>query len=514
MSRRNRLGRGAALAVAGLLAGCAVGPDFKTPRVAEANHYTSGTDPTLTSGAQGISQRLRPGAQVAADWWHLFNCAPLDAIVAEALLRNPGLQAAQASLRESEDRLQSGYGVFFPQAQADAAASRQRYSAVKLGQSAPASLFNLFTLTASASYVLDIFGGERRAIEGMRAETDIQRATEQATYVTLISNIVNAMIAAAAYRAEIDATQALIELQREQVRLAEVQVRGGIAPYSTVLSLRSQLASYEATVPQLQQRLAQGNDLLATLVGREPANWSPPIVRLADLRLPADLPVSLPSELVRQRPDILLAEATAHVASANVGVATAAMFPELTLNASYSANGAQTGNLLSAEGRAWNIGGGLTAPLFEGGALRYQRKATIDAYRVAMALYRQTVLTAFAQVADTLLALEHDASALSAQDEALDAAKEALHLVQTNYEAGLATYLEVLTADAQFHQAVLNDVQAVAVRYQDTVALYVALGGGWWSVKDPALELDHQDARQSSVPAGIPAERPRETTPR
>jgi len=431
---------------------------------------------------------------VAADWWRLFNSPPLDAIVAEALARNPGLEAAQASLLQSEDSLRSGYGIFFPQAQADAAASRQRYSTVKLGQSTPGSIFNLFTLSASASYVLDIFGGERRMLEGMRAEVDLQRATEQATYVALISNIVNTIVAAAAYRAEIDATQDLIELQRQQVGLAEVQSRSGVAPYSTVLSLRSQLASYEATIPQLQQKLAQSSDLLATLVGQVPANWSPPDVRLGDLHLPADLPISLPSDLVRQRPDIRVTEAAAHAASANVGVATAAMLPGITLNGTYSVNGPRANNLLSADGRAWSLGGDLTAPLFEGGTLWYRRKAAIDAYRMSMALYRQTVLTAFAQVADTLLALEHDASTVAAQDQALEAAKDALHLIQTNYEAGLDTYLEVLSADAQYHQAVLNDVQAIAVRYQDTVALYVALGGGWWNI-DPAT-----GARSSESP--------------
>jgi len=331
-------------------------------------------------------------------------------------------------------------------------------------------------------------------LEGMRAEVDLQRATEQATYVALISNIVNTIVAAAAYRAEIDATQDLIELQRQQVGLAEVQSRSGVAPYSTVLSLRSQLASYEATIPQLQQKLAQSSDLLATLVGQVPANWSPPDVRLGDLHLPADLPISLPSDLVRQRPDIRVTEAAAHAASANVGVATAAMLPGITLNGTYSVNGPRANNLLSADGRAWSLGGDLTAPLFEGGTLWYRRKAAIDAYRMSMALYRQTVLTAFAQVADTLLALEHDASTVAAQDQALEAAKDALHLIQTNYEAGLDTYLEVLSADAQYHQAVLNDVQAIAVRYQDTVALYVALGGGWWNI-DPAT-----GARSSESP--------------
>jgi NodT family efflux transporter outer membrane factor (OMF) lipoprotein len=309
----------------------------------------------------------------------------------------------------------------------------------------------------------------------------LQRATEQATSLILVSSILNTVIAKAAYHAEINATQQLIALVSEQVRLAEVQARAGTVPYSNVLSLKSQLASYEATVPQLEQKLAQSDDLLATLAGYAPAEWRAPDISLNELTLPGDLPVSLPSDLVRQRPDILVAEAAAHAASANIGVATAALLPSVTLSGNYSANTLTTGELFAPGSRAWSIGAGIEQPLFEGGTLWFKRKATVDSYRQAAALYRQTVLGAFGQVADTLRALDHDAVALEAQDEALGTAAEALHLVQVNYEAGIATYLDVLNADAQYHQSVINELQAVALRYQDTVALYVALGGGWWN---------------------------------
>lgn len=472
---------GAALLLGALLGGCAVGPNFERPAAPPVDHYVSGTDPAATVTAHGAAQRFTPGARVAADWWRLFGCERLDAVVAEALRGNPGLAAAQASLRQSEDNLRSGYGIFYPQAEADAAATRQRFSPLKFGSGATSSIFNLFTLSASVSYALDVFGGERRMVEGLHAQVDLERATEQAAYLTLISNIVNTVIARAAYRAEIDATQQLIAMQRQQVQLAEVQASAGTAPYSSVLALRSQLASTEASVPQLEQRLSQSDDLLATLVGHVPAEWSAPDIGLDELTLPAELPVSLPSELVRQRPDVLVAEATAHGASANIGVATAALLPSLTLTGSYSANSTSTGQLTAANGRAWDFGAGLTQPLFEGGTLWFRRKAALDQYHQAAALYRQVVLGAFAQVADTLRALEHDAAALRAQDEALASAREALHLVQANYAAGLDTYLDVLSADAFYHQALISELQAVAVRYQDTVALYVALGGGWWT---------------------------------
>jgi NodT family efflux transporter outer membrane factor (OMF) lipoprotein len=478
--RRSRASHCGAALLGCLIAGCAVGPNFERPAAPAVTHYSQGADPAETAPAQGTAQRFKPGEKVAADWWRFFNSPALDSIVTEALAANPGLEAAEASLRQSEDTLRSGYGIFYPDIEAGAAATRQRFSPLHFGQSTPSSIFNLFTLSASVSYALDLFGGERRMIEALHAQVDVQRATEQAAYLTLISNIVNTVVARAAYRAVIDATHELIGLQREQVELAQVQVRAGTVAYATVLTLQTQLAATEATIPQLEQRLAQADHLLATLVGHVPAQWSVPEIALADLSLPAELPVSLPAELVRQRPDVLAAEATAHSASANIGIATAALLPNITLSGSYSANGTTTSQLSSADGRAWNVGAALTQPLFEGGTLWFRRKAAIDQYQQAGALYRQVVLAAFAQVADTLTALEHDAAALEAQDEALSSAKDALHLMQTNYAAGLATYLEVLLADTQYHQAMINDVQAIAVRYQDTVALYVALGGGWW----------------------------------
>ena len=476
--------RTAAFALAALFCACAVGPDFKRPQAPAATHYAPGSDPAQTIAAQGAVQRFRPAEMVASDWWRLFKSPAVDAVVAEALAGNPGIEAAQASLRQSEDTLRSGYGIFYPDIAVGAAASRQRVAPEKIGVKAPATIFNLFTISASVSYALDVFGGERRVVEALHAQVDVQRATEQATYLTLIANIVNTVIAGAAYRAEIEATQQLIELQRQQVRLTEVQWHAGTVPYANLLLLQTQLASNEATVAQYQQRLAQSEDLLATLTGHLPAEWQAADIRLTDLTLPQDLPVSVPAELVRQRPDILAAEATAHTASANVGVATAAMLPAITLSGAYNANGTTTGSMLSSDGRAWNVGASLTAPLFEGGTLWFRRKAAIDNYQQAMALYRQVVLGAFSQVADTLKALEYDAVALRAQDAALASAKEALHLVQINYEAGLNSYLDVLIADEQYHQALTNDLQATAVRYQDTVALYVALGGGWWREGD------------------------------
>ncbi len=456
-------------------AGCAVGPDFRRPAAPTERGYTS-EPPHDTTGADGKAQRFVEGQPIAANWWQMLRCPALDAIVGRALAGNPGLEAARATLRRSQDSLRAGYGVFFPQVDARAGVSRQRYNIAP--GALPSSTFNLFTLSGSVSYALDIWGGARRQAEVLGAAVDAQKYSLAAAQVMLTSNVVDAVIAQAAYREEIDVTKATILLLREQVRIASAQATGGTVSYSNVLSLQSQVASTEATLPAAEQKIDQASDLLAALAGSPPATWAQPSVALSDLQLPEDLPVSVPSQLVRQRPDVLIAEAELHAANASIGVATAAMLPNLTLSAGYGANST---DLSGPAGPFWNLGAGLTQPIFHGGALYYQRKAAIDARDAAAAEYRQTVLGAFQQVADTLRGLGHDAEALKAQTEAVETAEKAMQLIQANYQAGLATYLQVLIADIQYVQTKVGYVQAVAQRLQDTVALYVALGGGWWN---------------------------------
>jgi NodT family efflux transporter outer membrane factor (OMF) lipoprotein len=476
----------AALAVAALgAAGCAVGPTFHRPAAPAVTQYTQDALPATTAAGGGTAQRFTSAEAISADWWRVFRSAALESIIREALAKNPGLEAAQANLRASHDELRSGYGIFYPAVDADAAATRERYATVDLGQTTPGSVFNLFTVGASVSYALDLFGGERRLIEQLHAEVDVARATEQATYITLIANVVNTVVARAAYQAELDSTARLVDIQQDQVHLAEVQERAGIVSYSSLLTQRSQLAAYQADIAQLRLKLAQTDDLLASLCGHTSGDWSAPPVSLAELSLPDDLPLSLPSDLVRQRPDILVAEATAHAASANVGVATAALFPSITLSGAAAAASNNAHALFPANGRAWSVGAAATVPLFQGGTVWYKRKAAIDEYQQTMALYRQTVLGAFAQVADTLHALDQDAQAQLAQDAARDNAALNLALVRANYSAGTAGFADVLGMDAMLQQATVSDVQATAVRYQDSVALYAALGGGWWNAATP-----------------------------
>jgi NodT family efflux transporter outer membrane factor (OMF) lipoprotein len=461
------------------MAGCTVGPDFVRPKPPAVERYTTGAQPVATVSAEGQAQYFKEGVKISAEWWQLFNSPKLDDMIRQAMDHNPTLQAAQAGLRRSQDLLRAGYGVFYPQVDAGFDATRQKLSQARFGGSATSSsIFNLYTLSANVSYALDVFGAERRTVEGLEAQVDFQRFTVEGTYLTLTGNIVNTVIARAAYIEEIRATEQIIDTLKEQVRITEVQAQAGTVPYSNVLSIQSQLAGTEATLPPLRQKLSQAGHLLAVLTGRTPDEGAPPQIDLADIKLPGDLPITLPSELVHQRPDILAAEAELHSSSADIGVATAALYPSITLTGSYGVENTSFGNLFKDSG-IWSLGGDILAPIFHGGSLKYRKEAAIEAYNQSFAVYRQTVLSAFAQVADTLRALEHDAEALSAQSRALNAADEALRLVQVNYRAGTVNFLQVLTADNLYYQAKTGYLQAKAQRIQDTVGLFVALGGRW-----------------------------------
>jgi len=487
---RSSVQRGAGLsAILALLGGCAVGPNFVRPAAPDTDRYTHEAQPEATVKADGQAQHFTPGTDIPADWWRLFKSPQLDAVVRQAISNNPTLQAAEASLRQSQDNLRAGYGLYFPQGHAGASASRQLTAPVQQGSQSSGSIFNLFTASGTISYTLDVFGGKRRTVEGLRAQADSQRYESKAAFLALSANVVNTSIARAAYAAQIRATEQLIDLENQQLHLAETQARAGTAPYSTVLSVRSLIAANQALLAPLNQNASQAEHLLAMLEGVVPSKANLPDIDLAELSLPADLPLSLPSDLVNQRPDILLSEALMHVASANIGIATAAMFPSFSLSGTYGGASTTLANL-SAVSKFWSIGPTATTPVFQGNSLWYVRRASIDAYQQSQANYRQTVLGAFEQVADTLKALEHDAEGLQAQVEARRAAGEALNLLQVNYRAGLVAYPDVLAADVQFHQATLGYLQAVAQRHQDTVALFVALGGGWWNEARPAAKKE------------------------
>jgi NodT family efflux transporter outer membrane factor (OMF) lipoprotein len=463
------------------LAGCAVGPNFHRPEAPKVDGYATRGDPTTTIEADGHAQTITRGADVVAGWWRLFGSDAASQTVARAIANNPNLEATRASLRRSKDLMRAGYGAFLPQVDAQLGGAYQQASALKFGQNTPASDFSLYTVGGTVSYAIDIWGGQRRQVESLAAQVDAAKYTLDGAYIVLCGNVISALVSRAMYRAQADATRAIVALEKDQLRVTEAQATGGTVPYANVLSIRSQIASTEALVPQLEQKSSEAEHLVAALVGEAPASWTPPDVKLADFTLPTNVPLSLPSKLVRQRPDILVAEAQLHSANAQIGVATAAMLPNITLSASGGANNTSLDNLFAANGLFGSVGAGLTTPLFHGGTLANQRRAAVDARDQALATYKQVVLAAFEQVADTLRALEHDAEQLEAEKEAVDSAEEASKLVEANYRSGIANYLQVIVANEQHAQAEIAYLQSVAQRFQDTIALYVALGGGWWN---------------------------------
>ena len=480
--RNNLLHKAAACALALLLGACAVGPDFTRPAAPAGARYLPRGDLPASTSAIGRTQHFRYGADIDASWWRGFHSPAINTLVEAAIVGNPDLKAAQASLAQAQDNLRAGQGIFFPQLQGGFDVTRQRLSPAQ-GARGLGGIFNLFTLSATVGYALDLFGGERRTVEGLRAAAQAQGYTTQAAYLALTGNVVNTALARQAYADEIIAVRQLLSLQTQQLELVETRVRAGGQAYADLLSLRGARASNFALLAALQARRDQADHLLHALLGQTPGEAPIPEFSLAQLRLPTTLPISLPSELVRQRPDLLAAEARLHQASANIGVASAALFPSIMLGGDYGWAANDAGTLGHGGQSLWSGGASVQQPIFQGGMRWFNRKAAIDAYQVSLQTYRGTVLAAFQQVADVLKALQHDAEALQANDEACRNAAEGLRLIQANYAAGLANYLQVLSADSQYRQASIAYLQALAQRYQDTVALYVALGGGWWHVE-------------------------------
>ncbi len=489
-------------AAAAALASCTVGPDYRRPEAPAGAGYAAGPLPSQTAAAPvagGAEQRFVYGREIPAEWWQVFRSPELDRLIRAALADSPTLEAAQAALRVSEENLRATTAVLYPSVDARLGASRQQISGASQNQpQARIPAFNLYNASVNVSYQIDASGGARRELESLEAQIDYQRYQIAATYLTLTSNIVTTAVSEASLRAQIGATRDIIDAQQRSLALVEKQLALGAISRAEVLVQRAQLAQTRAALPPLEKALAQTRNALATLVGRTPASAQLPQFELAGLALPRELPLSLPSELVRQRPDIRAAEALLHEASAQVGVATAAEYPQLTLSASYGTVATKTGDLFGANSMIWNAGAGLLQPIFHGGALKAQERAAVAAYDRAMAQYRQTVLGAFQNVADALRALEGDAQALKAQAEAAAAARASYELAHSQFELGATSTLVLLNAEQQYQRSRIGLVQAQAARYADTAALFQALGGGWWH--DAAAQAPNSEPAGSRNP--------------
>jgi NodT family efflux transporter outer membrane factor (OMF) lipoprotein len=482
-----------------LLAGCAVGPDFAAPAAPDIAAYDVTPPPPLTADG---AQELQPGEQIPAEWWTLFHSDSLNRLITQAIAGNPDLASAEASLRVAQDNLAAGDAALFPVVSASFSSQRQKTSAAANDGLFPGYTYTLHNASVGVSYGLDVFGGTRRAIEGLQAQADAARFEKEAVYLTLTANVVTAAITEASLRDQIEAAQTVIEDQEKTLQILQARFTSGAVARSAVSQQQATLASAKTALPPLEHQLAVTRHLQSALIGKLPAGEFEAKFTLADLTLPAQIPLSLPSKLVEQRPDIREAEENLHAASAAIGVAEAARLPEITLSADIGSMANVLSKLFSPGNGFWDFGGAAAETIFDAGALADKEDAARDTYDQAAAQYRKTVIAAFQDVADTLHALQADAQSLNARTDAEKAAADSLSLIQTQFTAGAVSMAELLNAEQLEQQAKSALVQAKAQRYADTAALFAALGGGWWN-RD-ATSIADNNSPPSHLEKGLP----------
>jgi NodT family efflux transporter outer membrane factor (OMF) lipoprotein len=477
------------------LAACAVGPNFKRPAPPKAAGY--GNAPMqgeiAAPGPDGSAQHFVAGEDIPSQWWTLFRSPALNHLVDQALTGNPDVGAAQAALRQAHELYLAQRTAFFPVAEGNFSGTRAKNALGTIAN--PTSLpqanpyYNLYTAQLTISYLPDVFGGVRRAVELAKAQADSTRFQLEATYLTLSSNVVVTAVQEASLRGQIAATMRLLDLQHQLTDKVQRQRMLGTANDLDVLAQQSLEAQTAQTLPPLQKQLGQTRDALTALLGRLPSDEPADTFRLDDLTLPTDLPVSVPAKLIEQRPDVRQAEENLHAASAAVGVAIANMLPNLALSGDIGTTGLAMQQLFSPNTGFWSIGGSLTQTLFDAGALLHKKRAADAALDQAAAQYRSAVILACQNVADSLRALQADADAVKASADAQRAAKKTFDLAQHQRELGTITLVAVLIAEQAYQTAELALVQAEANRYSDTAGLFQALGGGWWNrTEEPRYE--------------------------
>jgi NodT family efflux transporter outer membrane factor (OMF) lipoprotein len=486
--RKTRVSRLIALVALLITSGCAVGPNFKRPAAPNVPGYTPSLPTTTSSSpnvAGGEAQTFAQGRDIPGDWWTLFHSKPLNDLIERSLKNNPDLKSAQAALLVARENTLAQRGAYYPQVSGSFSATRAKTSEeISPVPSFTTFQYSLFTPEVSVSFVPDVFGLNHRTVESLKAQQEQARYVVAATNITLSSNVAAAAIQEASLRAQIDATNELIKINTNMLDVLRKQFDKGYVGRLDVAAQEAQLAQIAATLPPLLKQLAQQRDLLAVLSGGFPNEDLIEKFELSSLQLPQELPLTLPSKLVEQRPDVLQAEENLHSASALIGVARANRLPSFNLTGDIGSMALAFGNIFSAGNGFRDATAGVTQPIFEGGALMHKERAARAAYVQADEQYGSTVLTAFQNVADTLHALEQDADGLKAAVAARDAAKVTLDLTTRQMQAGYVSYLALLSAEQSYQQAVINLVQAQSNRYADTAALFQALGGGWWNRPD------------------------------
>ena len=482
MERKPQVGLAAATVIAILLAGCTVGPHYRPPAPPTVTTYDRAPEPSQTvnsAGAAGTAQHLNPAMDVPAQWWTLFHSPQLDRLVREALANSPTLAQASARLKQAQEESNARTGATkYPSANATVSAQREQVDLATFGVPFPSPPpFSLLNGSVAVSYALDLFGATRRLIEGLNAQVEYQRWQLQGARQMLAGNVVSAAIRQAQLNSQIQISRQVLALQQHQLNITEQRVQAGGIPTYEINRQRTLVEQTRAGIPPLEQQLAVVNHQLAVLIGKTPAAAQIDSISLDSLQLPQEMPLSVPSSLVHQRPDIRAAESLLHQASTNVGVATANMYPQIVLSGSIGGIGTN----FTSGSEVWNVGASLAQPIFNGGALRAEKRKAVAAYEEAGSGYQQTVLHAFREVADALRAIENDAQTLQARTEAATQAEVTYQIASQRFNAGGISQLSLLDAQRQYEQTLLERATSAANRYTDSASLFQALGGGWWN---------------------------------
>jgi NodT family efflux transporter outer membrane factor (OMF) lipoprotein len=467
----------AGLLIIGVLAGCTAGPNFERPAATTSQAYSAASEPAAPAPAEVSAQDVVLGAPVSPEWWTSFGSKSLDDIVSDALEASPTLVAARATLEQAQQLTIAAGGARYPRLDATAGAGRQKYGKQFLGPLTAPPPFTYFSGGLTVNYAFDFSGGVARTVEERRALAEYQRQELRAAQLALSGDVVTQAIAIASASERLRTLNDLLEQDRHNLQLVQQSFAAGNTTRVDVLFAQSQLANDETLLPPAQQELEVARHALAVLVGRSPAEWAAPQLDFSTLTLPAKLPLSLPSELVRQRPDILASEAQLHAATAEVGVASANLYPHVTLTGTVGDQALTLGSLFASGNGVYSLTSGLTAPLFDGGTLRATRRADVDAMQARLANYQESVLQSLRQVADVLGAIDHDAQLLAAETRAVDAAQASLKLARESYQAGNSGILQVLDAERAVQRSRLEYVRVVGERYADSARLFLALGG-------------------------------------
>jgi len=497
---------------AALAAGCAVGPRYHRPEAPPNAGFAPAPLPQTSASTAihgGEAQRLVSGRDIPFEWWQLFESPALDSLVEQAFRANPTIAAARAALTQAQELVYAQRGYFFPTINAGYSFERQKIAGNLTVDNVPGVegngddllpplqsqngfphthpfFYDLHTAEVTVGFVPDVFGANSRQVETLAAQTEVQRFALEATYITLASNVVAAAIQEASLRAQIAATRQVIVAEEKSLQILRDQFRLGFAMRIDVAAQEAALGQARMLLPPLQKQFEQTRDLIRVLVGKLPSEEVPATFELDALQLPPEVPLSLPARIVEQRPDVRAAQAQLHAANAQVGAAIAAMLPQFSITGSDGGNADQFAWMFRTGGPFWQIVGGVSQPIFEGGTLLHKKRAATAALKQAAGQYQSTVVTAYQNVADTLHAALADADALAADARAEASAKVTYELTRRQLEAGFVNYLSLLSAETAYQQALLTRVQAQATRYGDTVALFQALGGGWWNRKEVA----------------------------